>query len=229
MSIKYFDSLFGGDSDTGIKLCMGITGGDFPALLSGGYLVVYRGQDGNIDDDTIVAFMRSTDSRVSIPYQALAANTIWSYIRRLVSDCGLESPDSPDCIVRIEADGDMILAAPNKPMNLTLERLADAKMRLCWRYTAIGQEVPPSGFNIYVDSGSGFNFGSPDAVKNVPGGNGEYSWTSASLVNGQRYKFCVRAFRSGEGETQNTDYVSGIADSVGPDAIEDIWATVEML
>ena len=192
-------------------------------------MVIYRGQDGDIDDDTVRAFMRATDNQVSIPNQALPANTIWTFVRRLISDCGLESPDSPACIVRIDENGGMILNTPNKPMNLTLERLADAKMRLRWRYTAIGQEVPPTGFNIYMDSGLGFDWDTPDAVKNVPGGNGECSWTSESLVNGQRYKFCVRAFRTGEGETQNTDYVSGIADSVGPDAIENIWATWEAI
>jgi hypothetical protein len=187
---------------------------------------IYRGQDGNINYDNIVAVMSLAASQVTIPNQALPANTIWHYIRRQVSDCALESDDSPACEVVIDSAGDMIGSTPNPPLDLTIEQLAGAKLKLRWRYTQLAEEITPTGFNIYMDSGSGFNFDTPTATVSYGlGSTGEFEWTSGALTNGQLYRFCVRSYRSGAGETQNTDFVAALADSVGPDAITGLRAT----
>ena len=191
---------------------------------------VYRGQDGNIDYENVVALMGLTDSQVSIPNQALPPNTIWTFIRRRVAPCGLESPDSPVCIVRIDSQGNMIPSLPNTPTSVTVEQLAAGKFRLCWRYSKINEEVSPVEFRIYVDSGSGFNFSSPTATKLYKfGGHGEFKWDSDAYTHGQRVKFCVRARPLAEAETQNTDYVAAFADALGPPAIDDVSAIVEQL
>jgi len=191
------------------------------------YYVLYRGQDGNIDYNSIVAEMGGDDSQVSITNQALPPNTIWHYIRRRVSLCGKESPDSPPCIVAIDSTGEMMGNTPNQPKDLTAERISGGKIKLRWRYTRISEQVAPTGFKIYIDSGGGFNFGSPDAIVayGIGGIANEFSWTSEPLTHGQIYRFCVRSYKTGQGESQNTDFVSAVADSIGPDAITGLLAS----
>ena len=194
------------------------------------HYAIYRGQDGVIDYDNPVATMALDDTQVTIENQDLPPNTIWHYIRRQVAACGLESPDSPACIVRIAEDGEMIPLTPNKPVQLTAAPLAGGKFLLRWRYTPIDEEITPTGFCIYIDSGDGFDFELPDAVLEYGlGGRGEFQWTSDAYQHGQRCKFCVRAYATENGETQNIDYASAVADSIGPDAITDVYATVEQL
>lgn len=187
---------------------------------------VYRGQDGIIDYDDTVAFMAEDDVQVVIPDQDLPPDTTWHYIRRKVTACGLESPDSPACIVVIDSNGDMTGPTPPAPAGVSVEKVAGAKLKVRWRYSPTAQEVEPTGFNIYMDSGSGFDFGLPEAIVAYnQGGYGEFDWTSASLTDGQLYRFTVRSYRSGGGESQNTDYVSAAADSTGPDAITGLIAS----
>ncbi len=218
MDVKFFDSLYEGDSANGAKLCLGLTGGEFWARPAGCH-TVYRGQDGDLDYDNVIGVMNLADADVTLALQALPANTIWYYIRRQISDCGKESTDSPLCVVRIDADGDMMADAPNAPINLEAEPIAGAKFTLRWRYSAIGQEISPLGFYVYVDTGSGFDFDTPDDIVVYSEGTIEYLWNSQAYTNGLLYSFCVRSYTLASGETQNTNYVSAVADSVGPDAI----------
>lgn len=191
-------------------------------------LHLYRGQDGIIDYNNIVAGMDEDDVSISIPNQALPPNTIWDFVRRRVSLCNLESADSPACRVIIDSNGDMLGQTPNKPLNLTIEKLAGAKLKLRWRYTRLGEEIAPTGFNIYMDSGDGFDFDTPADMVSFNRGV-EFSWISDELVNGQTYRFCVRSYRTDAGESQNTNFVSAEADSQGPDAITDLQASWEEL
>ena len=193
------------------------------------YYRVYRGQDGQIDYGEVVATMALDDVQVSIPNQDLPPNTIWHYVRRRVAHCcSKESNSSPVCIIMIDANGDMIGLTPNTPQDLRIVGLSNARFLLKWRYTEKSQEIAPSGFKIYMDSGLGFDFGDPeDTVPYMLGRGGEFSWLSDPLVDGQVYRFCVRSYRQGEGESQNTNCVSGRADAEGPPAIEHVYATWE--
>jgi len=191
---------------------------------------IYRGQDGVMDYETIIATMTLDQVQVSIEDQELPPNTIWHYIRRQVSGCGLESSDSAACTVIIDASGGMVDNAPNPPSDLTIEGLSNGRFKLRWRYTKIEEELPPTGFKIYIDSGSGFDFNTPqDTVSYGFGGIGEFEWTSDTLTHGQAYRFCVRSYRTDAGQTLNTDYVSGIADAVGPSAITGLRASWEIM
>lgn len=192
-----------------------------------GQIYVYRGQDGNINYGVPVAVMELDDEQVVIESQDLPPNTIWHYVRKRTSpDCSLMSDPSPACVVRIDADGNMIGMTPNPPAGLKAELKVDGKVRLLWLYSRYRHEIPPTGFYVYIDSGSGFDFNTPDATVTYranPGGF--YKWLSGQLVHGQLYKFCVRAYRDGAGESQNTGYVSAIADAQGPPAISGIMAS----
>ncbi|MGD0077069.1 MAG: botulinum neurotoxin N-terminal receptor binding domain-containing protein [Sedimentisphaerales bacterium] len=190
---------------------------------------IYRRQDG-AGDYQAVAMMNLNDTQVAIPSQTLPANTIWHFIRRQVAPCGLESHDSPVCIIKIDADGEMRTLTPNKPLSLMAMPLAGGKVLLRWRYTPTDQEIAPTGFNVYIDSGAGFNFAAPDAVIDYGlRGHGEFQWESPAYSHGSRRKFCVRSFAANFGESQNTDYAAAIADALGPDAIAGLTATVEQI
>ncbi|KKK87876.1 hypothetical protein LCGC14_2748840 [marine sediment metagenome] len=189
---------------------------------------VYRGQDGDIDYSTAVATMDLTDTEVEIAAQYLPADTIWHYVRRELSECALESDPSDPCIVQIDDAGDMILDTPNIPDSLTVEQAAGAKLKVRWRYSELAQEIAPTGFRIYIDSGTGFDFDTPDdTVAFAQGGGPEFSWTSSALNNGQTYKFCIRAYTTAYGETQNVSFVSGVAKSSGPSGLTGITGSWE--
>lgn len=181
-----------------------------------------------MDYETIHATMSAEQSQVSIENQDLPPNTIWHYIRRKVTECDLESPDSPACIVVIDSEGNMLSDTPNPPVDLTVEGLSNGRFKLRWHYTKDEEEITPTGFKIYMDSGSGFDFNNPVATISYGlGGMGEFEWISDPLTHGQLYCFCVRSYRTGAGESQNTNYVSDIANSVGPDAITGLVASWE--
>ena len=194
----------------------------------GGFHRIYSGQDGVIDYNNVVGRMGLNDASVSLANQDLPAGSIWHYIRRQVSECDLESPDSPPCVVVIDSAGEMISNTPNTPANVKIEQVAGGKLRLRWRYIPTGQEIIPTGFNIYMDSGSGFDFDTPlDTVayrRQI-----EHSWTSDALTHGQRYKFIVRSYAASAGYSSNTDYVAALADAIGPAAATGVtlnWETV---
>jgi len=195
METKFLkDALFCGMTANAFKLGTVLSLGWF-WFRPGGCHNVYRGQDGVMDYGSVQAVMGLGDSQVSIANQNLPAGTKFDYVRRQASGCGLESPDSNTCIVRIAADGDMLSLMPNRPLHLQAESLAGGKVRLRWRYSSDAEEVSPSGFRIYMDSGSGFNFSSPAATVDYGlGGRGEFEWTSGALADGTLYKFCVRSY-----------------------------------
>jgi len=220
METKFLkDSLFGGMTANAFKLGTVLSLGWF-WMRTAGCHAVYHGQDGNLDYDNIQAIMELDDSQVSIANQDLPADTLWHYVRRQVSDCGLESPDSAACVVVVDSTGAMVGKTPNSPLNLTIERLSNGRFKLRWRYTKLNEEVTPTGFRIYMDSGSGFDFASPvDTVSYRLSSGVEFSWTSDPLTHGQLYRFCVRSYCESQGESCNTDFVAAAADSEGPDAI----------
>jgi hypothetical protein len=194
--------------------------------ISGNYHI-YRGQDGHIDYEDLQAGMSLDAESVTIPYQDLPPGTRWDYIRRQVSECGLESEDSPLCKVRIDEIGDMYPLCPNPPQDVICEPAAGGEFKLRWRYNATEEEITPSGFKIYLTEGEWVLL---DTISSVPGGNGEYEWTSnEEFDDGERCHFCVRSYAEGAGESQNTNIVSGTADATGPPVITGLESSVEYI
>jgi len=67
MDAKFFDSLYEGDSANGVKLGMGLTGGDFWPRV-GGCQNLYRGQDGStIDFENILAVTEIEEESITVP------------------------------------------------------------------------------------------------------------------------------------------------------------------
>jgi len=190
---------------------------------------IYRGQDGSIDYDTIVATMTDLDDDVEIAVQALGAGEIWHYVRRQLSECLLESDPSPACIVAIDGAGDMIPDRPNVPDSVALEVRAAGTLRARWRYSDLDQEIGPTGFRVYAAAlGAALDFGTPAAtVLYYQGGNRQFYTDLAGLTDGTRYRACVRAYATAGGETANINEVSAVARSSGPATLTYLNATQE--
>ena len=181
--------------------------------------IIYRGRDGALDYEKAQGVMELADERVNVAAQELPANSVWHYERRQVSCCGLESPDSDLCIIQIDENGDMYLPSPNVQGDQTVEQLAGGAFKVRWSYLSDSEAMQPSRFNIYIDSGSGFDFASPAGYV-VWRGDGEYYWDSGSFAHGTLCRFVVRSVAAVTlAESQNTRYVSAVADDLGPAAI----------
>ena len=67
MDAKFFDSLYEGDSANGVKLCLGLTGGDFWAQVAG-CQNLYRGPNAEtIDFDTLLMVAGIDDKSLTVP------------------------------------------------------------------------------------------------------------------------------------------------------------------
>jgi len=186
---------------------------------------IYCGQDGNVDYENIQAEMLLDADSIAIPNQVLPPGTIWHYIRRQVSKCGKESKDSPLCKVVIDAEGNMVPLCPNPPMDLAITPIAGGKFKIRWRYNTADQEIPPTGFKIYLIEDGEWTL--LDTVTYLVGGYGEFTWTSSEFEDGQKCQFGVRSYAEGFGESQNTNIISATADAVGPPVITGLEAVVE--
>jgi len=215
MESKFFlNAVYNGRNANAIKLGTILTLGRFWVRPSGCH-TLYSGQDGVMDYDTVQAVMDIDDETISLAGQILPPDTIWHYIRRQCSDCGLESSDSPRCVIAIDSNGDMVGSTPNAPTNLRIEQIIGGKLQLRWRYMPTDQQTKPTGFYIYIDSGSGFDFDSPHATV-LYNRAVEHVWQSVALTHGTLYRFVVRSYTTDAGQDNNSNIVSAVADSQGP-------------
>jgi len=129
----------------------------------------------------------------------------------------------------MDSAGEIRPPPPNPPLGLELEQVAGAKLKASWRYSPIDEQASLAGFCVYVDSGSGFDFSTPDdyVLAEQGAAGGEYEWTSGTLTGGKRYRFCVRSYSAAGGESQNADSASAVAVSQGPAALSGALATWE--
>lgn len=229
MDVKFLkDFLFKGRSPNAIKLGTIMTLGRCWVRPRGCH-VVYCGRDGQVDHDAIQAVMEIDAASININAQSLGTNAKWHYVRRQVSGCGIESPDSPVCSVETDVNGDMRGEAPNSPGELMIEQLSGARLRLRWVYNPLNEAVSPAGFNVYQDSGDGFDFDNPVGLMRYARQR-NFAWPSAQLEHGKLYRYIVRAYAvDGEIETEelNSRIVAAVADSQGPAAISGAAITWE--
>lgn len=198
----------------------GATGTARAAVYTDHY-VIYGGQDGAIDYETPLGIMGlGDDEQMAVQGLNLQPNTIWHFVRRRVrgDGCGLEGPSSDPCIIRIEADGTMRLAAPNRPYGLSAEALAGGKIRAQWYYSSEKEEASPVSFRVYLDG---------VLADTVEAGMypWSYTWDSDALTHGQRYRVTVRSLAAGGGESIDSLAVTVLADTAGPPAITGLAGT----
>ena len=221
MDDVFFDSLFEGDSANGVKLGMGVTGGDFwprPAGCS----VLYRGSSIEmVDFANIVAVVGLDAEQISPPvYIQHDSGQTYFYVVRRANQCG-EQEQTCGCAVRVAIDdnGQLALAEPNDIFELRVERLAGSKVRLVWFYCPIEQKSEPARFRVYCDGRSGqVDYENPVGPVGYAGRR-YYSYESASLDAG-RYQFAVRAEDAAGTEDGSFAKVAVEIDAASPAGID---------
>ncbi len=221
MEDKFFDSLYEGDSTNGFKLGMGLTGGDFWPRVSG-CQNLYRGQSiESVDFNNILAVADISANSVSIPsYLEHESNEVYFYIIRRVNICGNEEHSLNASVKAVfDSEGDLVEPAPNRICCVKAEQIETDIIRLVWLYCSIEQENIVSHFNIYWNDGSGeIDYENPVGVIDYIGPR-FYTYASEQL-DGNKYKFCIRAEAKGEAEYPCLDQVDIYLNTTKPDAAE---------
>lgn len=157
MDAKFFDSLFEGDGYNGLKLCMGLSGGDF-WVRPNGCSNLYRGteRDG-VDFNNIITVENIDAKNISTPgYLEHAASTDYVYTIRRASGCGEEEvSDRAITFVSFDAEADLQPPACNGVLRLSCRRYTQNKIKLCWAYIGFRSGAKVDKFAIYSNGGSG--------------------------------------------------------------------------
>ncbi len=193
MDAKFFDSLFEGDSANGVKLCMGLTGGDFWAKLAG-CQNLHRGASGyDIDFDAILASREIDKVSITVPsFAGHQADSSYVYVLRRTNGCGDEEWTFAAAVkVGFDANGDLVSPTCNDVFSLTVEQIKGPRVRLVWYYCPLDEGVACDNFNIYWDNGTGLidyetELGSIDYT------GPRYYGFETGVLSEDKYQFCVR-------------------------------------
>jgi hypothetical protein len=194
MDVKFFDSLYEGDSPNGVKLGMGLTGGDFwprPA----GCQNLYRGTSMEaIDFGSILTVAGPTETQIDSPdwLQHLPSTTYFYLVRR-TNSCGQEEHTlgAAEKVV-IDGFGNLADSECNSVFSVRAKQIDANKVELVWFYLPIEQKAAPCCFRIYGDNGSGqINYENAITQTDYVGRK-FYTWQSETL-SADRYLFCIRA------------------------------------
>ncbi|MHC4888217.1 MAG: hypothetical protein ACYTEO_01995 [Planctomycetota bacterium] len=207
MEVKFFDSLYEGDSPNGVKFGMGLTGGDFWPRIAG-CQVLYRGPSlDKIDFSKILVVAEAEASEIWPPsYVPHNSDSTYFYVVRRANNCGCQ---------------EHTLAAAVQPNNIFEARAKQVganKIQLVWYYCPVKQQSPPVCFKVYYDAGTGqINYENPIATICYVGRR-FYSYQSDTL-EANKYLFCIRAEDAAGVAHASLDEISIQLDTVSPGAV----------
>jgi hypothetical protein len=216
MEAKFFDSLFGGDSANGIKLCMGITEGDFWARPAGAQLL-YKGQDDDVDFGRIAATSNIDNNSFEVTSgQPLSR---WLYVARRINCCGVEEKTlSASARAEFDSLGNLIEQSCNKVFIASAKQIDAGKVLLKWFYQPIHQSKKIDKFEIYYDNATGaIDYQNPIGSVNYAGRK-FYQFITDELV-GDNYKFCVRAVAADDSDDGFTGQIIIQFNRQSPDGV----------
>lgn len=194
MDAKFFDSLYEGGSPNGVKLGMGLTGGDFWPRVAG-CSMLYRGFGMDlIDFSNILAVSEAEASEVSPPnYISHDSGSVYFYVIRRANNCGREENTLSSAVkVSIDSNGELAEPLPNNVFETRFEQVDGNKIWLVWYYCPIEQQSQPMFFKVYYDAGTGqIDYENPIATISYIG-RGFYTYLS-DLLDGGKYLFDIRA------------------------------------
>ena len=220
MDAKFFDSLYEGDSLNGVKLGMGLTGGDFWPRVAG-CSMLYRGPSMDLIDFTnMLAVAEAKASEISPPsYISHEGGSIYFYVVRRVNNCGCEEHTLAAVVkVSIDASGEMAEPQPNNVFEARAEQVDGNKIRLVWYYCPSEQQSPPACFKVYYDTGTGqIDYENPIATISYAGRR-FYSYQSDTLDAG-KYLFAIRAEDADGMENASLARIKVHLDTTSPGAI----------
>ncbi|HIJ53458.1 MAG TPA: hypothetical protein HPP66_09940 [Planctomycetes bacterium] len=221
MDAKFFDSLYEGDSPNGVKLGMGLTGGDFWPRAAG-CSVLYRGPGmEQIDFANLLSVAEAGASEISPPgYVTNNSGTIYFYVIRRANNCGCEEQTLAAAVkISIDAGGELAEPQPNSIFEARAEQVEGNKIQLVWYYCPIEQQSSPVCFNLYYDAGTG-QIDYENAIATISyAGRRFYSYQSGTLDAG-KYLFAIRAEDAGGMENASSARIEIQLDTTSPDAIE---------
>ena len=194
MDIKFFDSLFEGDSCNGVKLGMGLTGGDFWPRVAGCQNLYRGGSIRSVDFSEVLLVTDAEQGFVScVPLNGHQAGEVYFYVLRRVNGCGYEEQTLGAAVKAVfDNAGDLISAGCNRVFGFFVEQVAGSKYRLVWYYCPIGQGATCDHFDVYGDGGSGeIDYETVVAAVDYIGA-GFYSYES-DLSAGESMLFSIRA------------------------------------
>jgi hypothetical protein len=193
MEVKFFDGLRGGDSQAGVKLCLGITGGDFWSRVQG-CQNLYRGESiHGIDFENPLAVSEPDETLITVPSLIEhQAGLVYFYALRRANQCGDEERNL-SAVLRVAFDEEAEFLGPccNTIFDVAVKQVAGPKVKLSWYYTSMGQFDKPVRFKVYSDAASGvIDYLTPAGVIEYAG-QGFYVFESETLSEG-RYLYCIR-------------------------------------
>ena len=193
MDTKFFSSLFEGDSANGVKLCMGLTGGDFWARING-CQNLYRGlEPSGIDLNNIVCTVEPERDSIEIPEIVThQPGQAYFYLLRQANCCGNEE-ETFNAVLKVEFDGsgDLVQGCCNDVLAVQAEQIPGQKVRLHWFYCPIHQADSCKSFRVYSDNGSGqIDYEKTISVMAYHGPD-VYVYETQAMQEG-RYRFCIR-------------------------------------
>ncbi len=222
MDIKFFDSLHEGDSANGIKLGMGITGGDFwPRIL--GCRNLYRGEDLPLIDWVKLIKVITSDTDSIISEENHQPGETYFYVIRQANFCGHEERTFGAVVkVVFNDNGDLVIeSGSNDIFEVESEQISGPECRLTWYYCPIDQVEAVGHFNIYSDGGAGeIDY---DNVVGIIAYSGPryYSFDSGVLVEGV-YRYCIRTVSVSGKENGDLGFVQICISDKKPIAVEGI-------
>jgi len=216
METKFYDSLYGGDSANGVKLCLGISDGDFWTRHEGTQLL-YKGQ--TIDD---VDFERIEDvSNINGQFEVAGGGALSRliYVVRRTNCCGIEEK-TINAAIRIEFDGlgNLVEYGCNKIIDVSAEQVDGDKIKLRWFYHVISQAKRIKSFSVFGDNGSG-TIDYQNQIGTVEYcGRKFYQFVTDSLTD-DNYRFCIRAVAEDDSENQFNGEIKIWLNKQSPDGI----------
>ncbi|MBW8038508.1 MAG: hypothetical protein FVQ85_00750 [Planctomycetes bacterium] len=220
MDAKFFDSLYEGDSPNGVRLGMGLTGGDFWPRIAGCQML-YRGPSMDlIDFANILAVAEVDASGISSPsYVPHNSGSIYFYVIRRANYCGCEEHTLAAAVkVSIDSSGELAEPQPNDIFETRAEQVDGNKIWLVWYYCPIEQQSQPVCFNVYYDAGTGqIDYENPITTISYAGRR-FYSYLSNVLV-AEKYLFAIRVEDAAETENASLARIEVHLDTTSPGAI----------
>ncbi len=220
MDAKFFDSLYEGDSQNGVKLGMGLTGGDFWPRVAG-CSMLYRGFGMDlIDFSNILAVCVAEASEISPPtYVSHDNGSIYFYVIRRANNCGSEEHTLAAAVkVSIDVNGELVEPQPNNVFETRAEQVDGDKVLLVWYYCPIEQRSQPVCFRVYYDAGTGqIRFENPIATISYAGRR-FYAYQS-DVLDGSKYLFAIRAEDAAGTENTSLFPIGVHLDTASPEAI----------
>lgn len=223
MDVKFFDSLFGGDSANGLKLCLGLTEGDFWSRISDVQLL-YKGQNDDVDFDKIIAASEENEDTFEI--SAGIPSSSFLFVLRKVNCCGNEEKTfSAAAKAEFDSLGNLIEYSCNKIFTAAAEQIEGNKILLRWFYQPIHQSKKINSFKIYSDNGTGIiDYQNPIGILNYKGR--KFYQFITNQLSADSYKFCIRAAAEDNSDDGFTNQLSISLNKESPDCVSIVQNSV---